>query len=232
MINFIVCDDNKEDRDKIVKIVEKTMIKNDIEYRMHLFEDYNKKFLNLINSNKPNKIYILDIETPTLSGIDVARKIRMTDNNSILIFLTGHEKFGNVVLQEDFLYLSFINKFDNMERRLINSIKKALNVVGEKRQFRFKDNRTIYQLAYNDILYITRDSLTRKTIVKLDYAQYELTMNLSQFVKLLNDDFIKTHRACYINRSRVSSYSKTKRKVTFDNGEEINIISTRFKELI
>lgn len=52
-------------------------------------------------------------------------------------------------------------------------------------------------------------------------------------IDMLNDNFVKTHRACVVNTKRIASYNKPKRLITFDNGEVIDIISTRFEgELI
>ena len=76
MINFIVCDDNKNILNKVKKIIENTMMNNDVGYEIHLFSDYDAKFLELVKEKIPNKIYILDIETQTKSEIDIARIIR------------------------------------------------------------------------------------------------------------------------------------------------------------
>ena len=88
------------------------MIKNKIEYKTHVYDDYNKKFMDVIENKMPSKIYLLDIETPSRSGIDIAREIRRKDVDSVIIFLTVHEELGNIVLKNDLMFLSFINKFD------------------------------------------------------------------------------------------------------------------------
>ena len=53
------------------------------------------------------RIYLLDIETPSASGIDIARKIRKHDIESMIIFITGHEELGDVVLKNNTMFLSF-----------------------------------------------------------------------------------------------------------------------------
>lgn len=233
MINFIVCDDIVKDNKKIKNVISKYMMKNKLEYKTHIFSDYNDEFIEIVKKKLPFKIYILDIETPTRSGIDIARIIRHKDVDSVLIFVTGHEELSNVVMKHDFVFLSFINKFDNGEERLTKAIDKALKMFKIRQTIRFKDNGIMYSIPVDDILYITRDSIDRKCIIVTDYNEFKVGKNLSELEKMVTDDFVKTHRACLINKKRVTSFNKSKRIVTFDNGMKSDLISTRFdKELI
>ena len=128
MLNVIICDDNEKDRNNVIQIVNNFMTKNNIEFKTHVYKDYNKSFDEIINSNIPFKIYLLDIETPSASGIDIARRIRSKDVDSVITFLTVHEELGNTILKNDLMFLSFINKFDNLKLRLTKSLKKALDL--------------------------------------------------------------------------------------------------------
>lgn len=233
MINFIICDDVKQYREMVEHIVASYMMKNKLEYKTHIFEDYNSDFIKIVESKLPFKVYILDIETPTKSGIDIARIIRNKDVDSVLIFLTGHQELGHIVMKNDFLFLSYINKFDDCENRLIKSLDKALQMFKIRSVIRFKDNGVVYTIPQDDILYITRDSVERKCVIVTDYNEFKVGKNLAELEELLNDNFIKTHRACLMNTKRIMSFSKTQKEVVFDNGMTSDLISTRFdKELI
>lgn len=233
MINFIICDDVKQYREMVEHIVASYMMKNKLEYKTHVFEDYNSDFIKIVESKLPFKVYILDIETPTKSGIDIARIIRIKDVDSVLIFLTGHQELGHIVMKNDFLFLSYINKFDDCENRLIKSLDKALQMFKIRSVIRFKYNGVVYTIPQDDILYITRDSVERKCVIITDYNEFKVGKNLAELEELLNDNFIKTHRACLMNTKRIMSFSKTQKEVVFDNGMTSDLISTRFdKELI
>lgn len=228
MLNFIICDDNGNFRKKLEDFIFSYMMKNKLEYKTHVFSDYDNKFLKIIEEPLPFKIYILDIETPTKSGIDIARIIRKKDIDSVLIFLTGHQELGQVVLKNDFLFLSYINKFDNCQKRLNLAIDKAIKVFKLKPNIRFKDNGTIYTIPQDDILYITRDSVDRKSLIITDYNTFRVGKSLSEIESMLNSNFVKTHRACLINKKRVQSFNKSMREVVFDNGTSTDLISSRF----
>ncbi len=233
MINFVICEDNPSDRSMTKSVITKYMMKNEIDYKIHSYDDYNSDFIKIINKKLPFKIYILDIETPSGSGIDIARIIRNKDVDSVIIFLTGHDDLSKVVAKKDFLFLTFINKFDDAEGRLVKALDKALQVIKVRKTIRFKDGGVVYNINLDDILYITKDSVERKCIVKTDYAEFRISKSLSEVLDMLNDGFVRTHRACVVNTKRISSYNKPKRLITFDNGENIDIVSTRFEgELI
>ncbi len=233
MINFIICDDVKQYREMVEHIVVSYMMKNKLEYKTHIFKDYDSDFLKIVKSKLSFKVYILDIETPTRSGIDIARLIRNKDVDSVLIFLTGHQELGHVVMKNDFLFLSYINKFDDCEKRLTKSLDKALQMFKIKSVIRFKDNGVVYTIPQDDILYITRDSVERKCIIVTDYSEFHVGKNLTELEEEVNDNFVKTHRACLMNTKRILSFSKSQKEVVFDNGMTSDLISTRFdKELI
>jgi len=229
MINVIICDDNEKDLSNVDKITKKFMEKKNLEYKTFMFDDYNRKFYSLVESNKPFKIYLLDIETPSRSGIDVAREIRRKDVDSVIIFLTAHEELGNIILKNDLMFLSFINKFDDFENRLNNSLDKALDLLNKKNTIRFTDRNVLYTININDILYITKDSFERKTIIKTDYTEFKVNKTLIELVNMLDDRFIQTHRACYINSDRKVTIDRSNKVITFDNGETIDLLSEKYK---
>ena len=155
MINFIVVDDFKEITKKVEKIINKIMMNNKLEYKIHVFDDYNSEFKQLVDKPLTNKIYFLDIETQSASGIDMARLIRKNDLDSIIIFITAHEELGSIIIKEQLMVLTFICKFDNFELKLKDAIMKSLSYIGKKRVIKFVDNNAIYIIPIKDILYIT-----------------------------------------------------------------------------
>ena len=229
MVNVIICDDNNKDRITVKRIVDNYMRKVKKDCKIYDFEDYNKKFYELINNRLPFKIYLLDIETPSKSGIDVAREIRQKDIDSVIIFLTAHEELGNVVLKNDLLFLSFINKFDDFENRLTCALEKSLELLNQKNTIRFQDRNIIYTININDILYITKESFERKTVIMTDYNEFKINKPMHEIIEMLDNRFIQTHRACYINKTRVTKIDKNKKIITFENGRTIDLLSDKYK---
>lgn len=232
MINFIICEDNEKDRRNVISIVKEFIIENKLNGKIHLFDDYDNRFYITMKDKIVNKIYLLDIEMPSGSGIDIARKIRRTDVDSVITFLTAHEELGNIILKNDLMYLSFINKFDNFKDRLNDSLKKSLDILNQKQVIKFTDRNISYTIKLNDILYVTTESFERKTIIKTDYSEFKVNKTLSEIVSMLDNRFIQTHRACYINSDRKVMIDKNTKMITFDNNETINLLSDKFKKVV
>ena len=232
MINIIICEDNVKDRKKTIKIVNAFFKNRKIEYKVHEYSDYNDKFYNIIKSQIPFKIYLLDIETPSRSGIDVARDIRKNDVDSVILFLTAHEELSSLVAKDDLMFLSFINKFDNFEKRLPLSLTKSLKLLKKKRLIKVIDKNISYTIDIDSILYIYKDSFERKTVIKTDYDEIKVGKTLIEVRKMLDDRFVQTHRACYINSDRKTKIDLTNKIITFDNNETIDLISDKYKKEI
>ncbi len=232
MINFIICDDNKFILKEVEELIDKVMMKNKLCYKKHVFSDYNENFFKIMKTKISCKIYILDIETPTYSGIDIARMIRKNDYSSIIIFLTSYNDLGYTILKGEFLFLAFINKFDNYKFKLKSSLEKSLKILGKRQVIRFEDCGVIYTIPLNDILYITRDTVERKLIIKTDHVDYIVSKTLIAMLEILGKNFKQTHRSCIVNKNRVLQFSFSKKMILFDNGIEIDLISFKYKDKV
>ena len=230
MINFIVVDDNKKFLDIIMDVITKVMMHNKFIYKTHFFNEYDSDFYDVMNSSLSNKIYILDIETKNSSGIDVARKIRKHDIDSIIIFATVHNEAGLVLLKDDLMFLTFLCKFDDFENKLFSSINKALEYIHHRISIVFDDRGTIYTIPYNDILYVTKDSSDRKSVIVTGNNEYRIGLSLKEIVKLCENRFIQTHRSCFVNMDRVRVVRKREGIIEFDNGESIDLLSNMYKK--
>ena len=230
MLNIVICEDNKRDLDRVVNLVDSFMRRNKYKYQKHIYKDFNDEFMKLVKTKMPFRIYILDIETPSRSGIDVAREIRSKDLDSVIIFLTGHDELGRVILQNDLMFLSFVNKFDDSSKRLNDVLYKAIDLVKMRRTIKIEDGTNTYIIDLNDILYFTKETFDRKTTIKTDYTEYRVRKSLSTLKEMLDDRFIQTHRACIVNKSRISRIDKSKRIIYFDNGDYTDLLSDKYKK--
>lgn len=127
MINFIVCEDNKVILQKNVDIINKTMFKNNINYRIYQFTNNDKKLQQLIKDDIGPKIYILDIELESVSGIDIASDIRKIDNNSIIIISTTYVEYLPLALKNKLMLFDFLSKFEDYEENLSKVIVRAIS---------------------------------------------------------------------------------------------------------
>lgn len=226
MINFIVCDDEKLFRDKIITAIREVKEKKPFECDIHEFSKYDTEFEKIITSDLTCKIYIMDIEIPnSISGIDISRKIRKSDWNSSIILVTSHAELSYEAIKAQIMILDFISKFNDCKRSLIKAILKAVSKANQKKVFTYQSGGISCRIFLDDILYVTKDSVDRKCIVKTTYNEVIINKTLSEMVEELDARFYSSHRSCLVNTEKIKEVDWSEGAITFDNGETIYLLA-------
>ena len=230
MINFIIVDDNKYVRDLNEQIIAKFAMPYDFNYSVKTFGKYGNDLKKEITAVHDMKIYILDLELPGKSGVDIAREIRKKDWDSVIIILTSHDELELKLLKEKLLILYFISKFDNYEQRLVDTLQMITDKINSKKALTFKSNREIHHVLYDNIYYIYKDSYNNKTMIVTKEDKYPISESLSSIKDKLDNRFIQTHRACYVNLDRIKTVDFTKSIIIFDDDISIDYLSRNYKK--
>lgn len=229
MINFIICEDNNHVREFNEKIIAKAAMPYDFNYEVYSFDKYNIKLKNLINTPSDIKVYLLDLELPNKSGVDIAHEIRRVDWDSIIIILTSHDELELKLLKEKLLIFDFISKFDDYEKRLSETINMIIKKVDTKKIISFKSNKELHYVKLDNILYINKDNDTDKTrIVTID-NEYLIRESLSSMIKRLDSRFFQTHRACYVNLNKIKTVDFKNSIICFTNDQSTDYLSRNYK---
>lgn len=224
MLNFIVCEDDKVVLKKIVNLITKIMMPFDFEYVINEFNDY-RCDINKLAAQSSKKIYILDIELPSKSGLDIARCIREKDWESIIIIVTAHSELGLDAVRNRLMLLDFISKFDNFESRLKLTLEIAVQILENKKTLVFESRSIKYRLKFDDIIYIIKDTLERKSIIKTTYMEYRINENISSIKKRLDNRFFQSHRSCIVNTDYIKKIDFKEGKITFSNNEYLYLLA-------
>lgn len=225
MIKFVIYDDEKSFRNNIKKSISNVMNNTDIEYEVEEFDKFNNKMLKTIDDDYA-KIYIMDIEIPeSISGIDVARRIRMKDWNSIIILVTSHVDLGYEALKAQIMLLDFISKFNDCNNNLERTIKRALLKIDNKKVLVFENSEMTYRVHTDDIVYILKDSIDRKCIIKTDYNEVTVNETITSLFNMLDDRFFLSHRSCIVNTEKIDKINWKNGIIYFKNGEKIDYLS-------
>lgn len=230
MINFIICEDNKNVRDLHEALISKITMPYDFDYTVHSFEKYNNNLKKIINTPSDLKIYILDLELPGKTGLEIAQDIRKVDWDSIIIVLTSHDELELKLFKEKLLIFDFISKFDNYEKRLTDSINLVIKNLNCRSALVFKQDKEIYHIKYDNILYIFRDNAKDKTKIKAIDKEYYVRDTLTNVTKQLDNRFYQTHRACYVNLNNIKCADFKNDIIYFTNDDSIDYLSRNYKK--
>ena len=233
MLNFIICDNKKDFRDRMQRVVDKHMMKLDIDYKTHIFDEYDNNFKKLAKQDIGFKIYLLDIKTKNGSGLDAARFIReeIDDWVSIIIIVTSHSEYRYEALGNRLYLLDFVSKVSNCDKRIDENLTIALkNYSNREKCLSYELNHVIKRIEYRHIFYIEKEQDSKRCIIKTIYGDQIIRMNLNNVLNLLDDRFMKVHRSLIINIDNIVEFDTKENKITFKNGDYSHLVSRKYKK--
>ena len=231
MIKFIIVEDEKKYQDMYKNIIDKIMFKNDNNYEIQIYERYTPKLKYVIKDPTDTKIYIMDIEIQgDKSGLDIAREVRKDDWDSEILFITNHDKMFDTVYESLFKVFCFIRKFHNLENNLTKKLSLIVNRKFDNRKFFYSNGQSDLQIFVKDIIYIYRETTSRKLIIKTTRGEYAINMTLQDALTKLDDRFRQVHRACIVNNDYVQEYNWSQGYFTLSTGEKVDMCSKNFRK--
>ena len=220
MFRIGICDDDLQEAQKIEEYI-RHMPFHDLETEVFLSGE---ELLRHHLENKKYNIILLDIELPSVNGIETAIKLRKTDLDMVLIFVTAHREY--VYKTFEALPFRFLEKPVSYDM-LVNSIGEAIRYLEERRSYFFykKGNRH-YQIPARDILYF--EALNRKIkIVSLDQTEICYGKIHTLTGQLNPDYFLRVHNSFIINMDHITSFSE--KEVLLGNKYSIPV-SLKYRE--
>ena len=226
MIEFVIYDDQKEYCSMILDSIRQAAGESFEQCVVKTFYKYDKAFENVIKEDKLSKIYILDIEVPnSKSGIDIARFIRKKDWNSIIILVTSHVELSYEALKAQIMLLDFICKQNNCAINLVKTLKKAIHKINDRKILNYEICGMFHRIYTDDILYIQKDSIERKSLIKTTYNIIPVNESLIEIMDELDDRFYQTHRSCIVNTERIRDINWKENIIIFDDGSSIDYLA-------
>lgn len=151
-------------------------------------------------------IYLLDIEMPEMSGMELAAKIREYDRCSYIIFITSHLKYA--VEGYELGIHRFIPK-DNLAEKLTEALDSVLEelTIQKDKSFMIQTNNRIEIIEYRDIYYLYKDE--KNTIFVTRSGRSRVRKPLEKvYQELNNEDFVYIDRGYVVNLFHVMKFEK------------------------
>ena len=231
MIYIIVVEDETNHQQTIKETLSKVIFKSDEEIKIKYFTKYDSSLDKIINDDSIRKIYIMDIElNNSISGIQIAKKIRNNDWESEIVFITSHDKMFETVYRNVYEVFDFIEKYHDMSTRLQKDLEIILKKNFDNKMFNYSNKFFDLKIYYRNILYIYREKDERKLVIVTDTNKFKVGLTIIEILELLDDRFKQCHRACIINRDRVNKYDWNNGKFILDTKEEVDMLSRKYKK--
>lgn len=231
MIKFIIYEDNPDSIERIVSIIHRSMAPYDLEYKIEKYNSYTKEIEKTIIEQDSQKIYILDIEVPIKSGLEIASQIREKDWKSIIIFITSHPECKNDVFYSRLLALDYISKYNNYDNRLQKSIETTLKILNKQRVLTYKYNYILYRISFDEIIYIKKQLNYKKNYIYIENGEpLEIPGTIKEIKSKLDNEFCLSSQSCIVNLTKIEKIDTTKNIIIFKNITNTEKISNNYKK--
>lgn len=220
-MNFVICDDDIAVSDSIKHHIQDYISQNDFLGEISVFNTQFSDVLNRINpSDNTFNIYFLDISlNDDINGLTLAKKIRETDINGYIIFITGHIEFAFKIFEYKLKAMDYIFKGEhNLRQRVfdcLDTIKNEISksIIKKDAVFSFQINTQHYFIPLKDIICFETYTSKRLILAHTIDNCYEFKDTLDNVITKLDSSFYRVHRSYIVNINYITMISTTRNKM-------------------
>ena len=199
MIRIAILDDEERYLEKEKAITEEYFRKKGLVYQIETFQDA-EWFLGGLQEEQFD-IYVLDVEMPKKTGLEVAKALRKLYPDPVLIFATNFADYA-IEAYEVNTY-RYIPK-EILKEKLTAAYNALLPALLEKEEkyYVIEKKLNIEKIAYTDILYLKKDG--RYTVLVHSRGESRVRKSLAELhEELKSREFIFIDKSCVVNLKHV-----------------------------
>lgn len=198
MIKIAVVEDEKEERNRIQKFLQKFSCENSVEMEIEEFSDG----IQLVQEYERNfDVLLLDIEMEKLNGIQTAKEIRKKDKDVMILFITNLFQYaieGYEVEAIDFVikpinYFSFSARMEKVLKKLEQKVRRLVP---------FQVRKEMVMLNAHDIILV--ETSNKKTLIKTEGETVNCSEPMQEIQSKLEPfGFYRCHSGFLINMNYI-----------------------------
>ncbi len=162
-------------------------------------------------------ILLLDIEMGAMDGVQLAKKIRQTDQAVQIVFITGFPDFMAEGYEVSALH--YLMKPVSKEKLFAVLDKAAQNLGKQEKRLRVAFDRQTEWIPLSRITYI--EAQKQYVVVHTDTQEYRMKSSLTDTEKELDEYFLKCQRSFIVNLCHILRINGD--SVVLKNGTEVPI---------
>lgn len=222
-----ICDDEKAYRDYLGTYVLEWAEERQIKCSIVSFENSEQFYFRWCEEQDID-LLLLDIQMGSQNGVDLAKKIRETNKELQIIFITGLSEFACEGYRVD--ALNYLMKPIEKDRlfECLDKAKERNHSQGKKLLLETREG--LVGVPVEEIWYI--EAFSHTCIVHLKEKAFEVKQSLGSFEarEELKKNFLRCHRSYLVNIERV--FHITKNTIILDDKKEIPVSRYAYKMVV
>ena len=230
MIRIVLCDDNQPFLTSLRANIRNILNAHKIEAVIHIFEDAESIPEHILATSD---IFFLDVDfnSKRYTGIDIAKKIRLLRQDSIIVFVTNYIEYAPEGYEVQAFRYCLKNEIHiKLEQYLLQTISK---LKAEQESIQINISGEIITVPLSDILYIESQGHTAVIHVqklgtqnRKSYKFYATLTSLEQ--NLATQGFLRIQKSYLVNMRRMKKFQCT--KATLDTGSTLRVSEKNYAE--
>ncbi len=218
ILNIAICDDETIILDEIKELIKTEFDKQEIKVNISKFEKGEDLLYN--NNICYFDVVFLDIELKTINGLEIAKELRKSGYNNLIVFITSFVDYVLDGYKTDAFRFILKNNIEVQLNECVLAISESLKT----RKYQI-DNDLI---DIKDILYAMSDNRIINLYLKNGKTKTEY-MKLDDFEEKMNSKLLcRVHQSYLINIDYVEFIIRY--KITLVDGSVIPVSKSRYKE--
>lgn len=218
MYRIAICDDNEKFLELLEEKFNGYCEKKSFQAVLYCFSD-SDLLMEQIEEKRSFDGFILDIEMPVFSGIDLARAVRANSSPAIIIFLTAYESFakdGYGMNVSNYLLKSRLD--DDLDKVLDQMFFQLSKMKGDK-TYTISNQRKFIKIFQKDIIYVYKNQKNAVFVLDGEQEEWERITLQEVFQKMGNPDMMMVDRGLIVNLHHIRSIVDD--KIVMDNEQEL-----------
>lgn len=205
-----ICDDEKVFHEEIIGLLHKFQKVRKKEIFMDHYENGNA----LLRSKQKYDVIFMDYQMEAMDGIETARKLRETNSDSIIIFISAYPSAALDAFEVR--TFRFIQKPVD-ETKLFKALDDYLRSVDYDNLLYVNTHDGKYKIKMSEIIYLEGDG--KYTTIRTKDKSLHVHLNLKQLeTKLPGSKFIRSSKSFVVGFKHISNHDGS--EIIFDNGEK------------
>ncbi len=215
-----IADDDRTQSEYLKNLVSAFAEDREIPVRLSLFPTAEA----LLFDVGEHDIYLLDIEMPGMSGIDLAKDIRRRSEAAPIIFVTGYSDY--IAEGYDVSALHYLLKPVNKDKLYAVLEKAFRQLEGNGKTVSLESGGEIFVVPLHEIRYL---DVSGNYVTVHAKEEFRVKMTLGAFEKVLDDRFARTGRSFIVNLGCIRRITKT--DVHLSGGETVPLSRGMYEKL-
>ena len=208
-MNIAICDDNKDTVTMLYSLIKNYFADYDLSLNTISLYTNGNTLLSEMEHGKELEVIFLDIEMPSLSGMEVAKQIREMNSDALIIFITSYPDFMSASFKvEAFDFLTKPLKISEFNATLERCIKKYTQ---RHSQIAMKTSLGTAVVYLNNIIYVNSNK-HYVTLISKDGNHISAKMTLNEIENILKpyQQFVRCHQSYIINLDYILEVQRDK----------------------